>query len=676
MRIYLILNNFLMALVITSQSSFGAANVTNIAYTAMTETGSVQILDNSLDVDVSLRTPTDSLISFRSERELQENDSDTTTWKIPHLVLKRNGVLTPGFERTLVVSVNRLSIPRSGLFLDLRIETEHSDPDFGGGKRNQIEIWHETQFVPYSSDHVQSVDFTITFNQAARPEERTIQTPTDYYAYRLAVINAQGEKLQEINGDYAFLLENQWIVPLPKVLEDSPGAAPHRLVLYYCDMIPFQRDTEDPFTRLKRHEVERYIQTELIPTMAHAFEMQTNGWELPWYREWTNYRMDEDPKMLSVALGEYKTWYHGTSLFRGNAMISIRVDGNFGEYSTLTDGIMSVFHHELFHNQQRNINLHFGANGNLSGQNEAWKIFSEGTAVLASAVGQPNVEFEPMIQPRSYVKRVKTFLGQEGLIGGGLNESYTEIPYHTALYWRFLYEHCGGLVNGREDPATGMEIIRHVLEILYEGKVVDINSSSDAASALPKIVDLALQKTPSCEFRTYEESLLRFSEAVFMLRMQNGRCTAAMEYRVCGFFDPHHLYPTPNAERYSISANSITLIQGSIPSSYGIDLLELNLDAAMNHKSLRILFESVSGMQDEFCVEVWQIQTLSNPSESGRVSVLVGEPSPIRTECGYAALEVGPVNRDEISGIGIVITRLDAHEHLDTGEYSLQILSE
>ena len=676
MRSHLILNNFLIALVITSQVSFGASNVSNTASTAMTETGSVQTLDNSLDVDVSLRTPTDSTITFKSDEEIRENNPDPTGWKIPHLVLKRNGVLMPGFERTLLVSVNHLSTPRSGLFLDLTIETQHDDPDLGRGKSNKIEIWHETQFVPYSSDQVRSVDFMITFNQTARPEERTIQTPTDYYAYRLLLINAQGEKLQEINGDYAFLLENQWMAPLPKVLEDSPGAAPDQLVLYYCDMIPFQRDMRYPLTRLKRHEVERYIQTELILAMVHAFETQTNLWEMPWYGEWINYRADEDPKSLSVALSEYGTWYHGAAPILGYETISIRVDGSFGEYANLTDGILSVFHHELFHNQQRNISLHFRGNGNLSGKDDAWKMFSEGTAVLASAVGQPNVEFEPVIQPRSYVKRVKAFLGEEGLIGGGLNESYTEIPYQTALYWRFLYEHCGGLVNGMEDPAAGMEVIRHVLEILYEGKVVDINSSSDAASALPKIVDLALQKTPSCEFRTYEESLLRFSEAVFLLRMQNGRCTAAIEYRVCGFFDPHHLYPTPNAEIYSIPANSDILIQGSIPSSYGIDLMEFNLDAAMNHKSLRIIFETASGMQDEFCIEVWQIQTLSNPSESGRVSVLVGEPRSIRTEGGYAALEIDPVNGDEISGIGIVITRLDTHEHLDTGEHSLQILSE
>jgi hypothetical protein len=668
MRSHLMINNFLIALAITSQTSIGAVSVSNTVSTGITETGLVQIPDHSSDVNVYLRTPIDSTISFR-----QENDPDSTTRKIPHLVLKRNGVLTPGFERTLLVSVNHLSIPKDGLFVDLTIETQHDDPDLSRGESNKIEIWHGIRFVPYTGDSVQSADFRITFNQKVRPERTTIQTPTDYYAYHLSLINAQGETLQESHEDYSFLLESQWTVPLPHVLEDSPEAAPHQLVLYYCDMFPFQRYKQDPRSQLERQEVERYIQTMLVPAMVHAFEIQTNVWELPWYREWTSSRADIDPKTLSVALGEYKTWYHGTSLFLGNAMISIRVDGAFGEYATLTDGILSVFHHELFHNQQRNISLHFRGSGNLSGKDDAWKMFSEGTAVLASAVGQPNVELEPMKWPRSYVQRVKAFLGEDGLIGGGLNESYTEIPYHTAIYWRFLYEHCGGLVNGSENPAAGMQVIRHVLEILYQGTVVDINSSPDAARALPEIMDLALQETPSCEFRTYDQSLLRFSEAVFLLRMQNGRCTATMEDRDCGFFDPHHLYATPNAEIYSITTNAETSIQGSIPSSYGIDLMEFNLDGGFNHKVHRILVETSSGMQDQFCMEVLQIESLKPSSESDRTSIPIEEPRSICTQNGYAALEIDPANMDNISGIGIILTRLDTHERLDSGEYSLQV---
>src|SRR5690606_20068406 len=99
---------------------------------------------------------------------------------------------------------------------------------------------------------------------------------------------------------------------------------------------------------------------------------QSDVWGFPWYAEWSNFREDEDPKTLSVALGEYGMWFHGAPASLGHAMISIRVDGAFGEYRNLTEGILSVFQHELFHNQQRNISLHFGSYGNLLGKEGAW----------------------------------------------------------------------------------------------------------------------------------------------------------------------------------------------------------------------------------------------------------------------------------------------------------------
>src|SRR5689334_3140162 len=105
MNRYLMLNNFLIALAITSQSSFSTADAYNTASTVLTEKKSIRSLENSSDVSVSLKTPINSTISFR-----QENDPDSTAREIPHLVLKRNGVLTPGIERTLLISVNHLSI--------------------------------------------------------------------------------------------------------------------------------------------------------------------------------------------------------------------------------------------------------------------------------------------------------------------------------------------------------------------------------------------------------------------------------------------------------------------------------------------------------------------------------------------------------------------------------------
>jgi hypothetical protein len=90
-------------------------------------------------------------------------------------------------------------------------------------------------------------------------------------------------------------------------------------------------------------------------------------------------------------------------------------------------------------------------------------------------------------------------------------------PHHAALYWRFLYERCGGMKAGLEDPAAGMGIIRRALNVLYSKEIVDIHTSSDLVSELPAVMDQALAGS-ACPFETYEESLAAFTQAVYDLR--------------------------------------------------------------------------------------------------------------------------------------------------------------
>jgi hypothetical protein len=361
----------------------------------------------------------------------------------------------------------------------------------------------------------------------------------------------------------------------------------------------------------------------------------------------------------------------------GHALISIRVDGSFREYSNITDGILSVFHHELFHNQQRNISLHFGEKGNIAGKDDAWKLFTEGTATLASFVGQPAVQFEPAMQMRTYLKRANTFIGSEGSFIGELNKSYQEIPYHFAIYWRFLYESCGGLKNGIEDPATGMQVIRHTLEALYKGEVVNVSSSTDVTDALPRILDIALKTTPSCAFRTYDESLIHFARAIYLLRLEDGRCPSPNYSTYCGFYDPYRLYQTPRAEDYLIQADSTTQINGSIPASYGIDLIEIQLDPSAEGKALKLKFKSISDPENEFNVEVWEIKELQNEDEAEHYAVQTEKPNSMRTENGSLTMEIGNLSVNDFNSLGLIITRMDSHEtREESGRYLLQALVE
>jgi hypothetical protein len=102
--------------------------------------------------------------------------------------------------------------------------------------------------------------------------------------------------------------------------------------------------------------------------------------------------------------------------------------------------------------------------------------------------------------------------------------------------------------------------------------------------------------------------------------------------------------------------------------------MELNLDGPINHRSLKILFDAGYGKQDQFCLEVWQIKTLDDNPDSGSAATRIGPPGSVCAEGGVATLEINPASMDEISSLGIVVTRLDAHERSDPGNYSLRIL--
>lgn len=674
MRTILFLNNLFLIFAVLGSTGNPAATT---AAKAMSQRDQVNSALPSLKV--TLKATNNATILFKAKNGKEVTAPATQVRKIPHLVLNRNGVLTPGFERTLLLSLENLAVPKSGLYARLIIETQHSDPDLGRKNTNKVQLWKETKFIPYSVEpqRLVSVDFNIAFQGFLKREQKSIQTPTDYYSYQITLLDSQGNTLQEISEEYAFLMENQWRVPLPKVLEASPNAAPNELLIYYYDMIPFQADLRDPDTQIPRQDVGRYIQTELIPAMVDAFETQTNLWQLPWYEEWSNYRTDEDPKTLSVALGEYSTWFHGSAPSLGHALISIRVDGSFREYSNITDGILSVFHHELFHNQQRNISLHFGDKGNIAGNDQAWKLFTEGTATLASFVGQPTVQFEPAIRMRTYLKRANTFIGSDGGFIGNLNKNYQEIPYHLAIYWRFLYESCGGIKNGIEDPATGMQVIRHTLETLYKGEVVNVSSSTDVTEALPRILDIALKATPSCTFRTYDESLIHFARAIYLLRLEDGRCSTPNDSTYCGFYDPYKLYQTPHAEDYLIQADSTTQINGSISRSYGIDLIELELDPSTEGKTLKLIFKNISNPENEFNVELWKIKTLQSESAPESYLAQTDEPKSTRTENGYLTMEIANLSVNDFNGLGLIITRMDSYEDTEaSGRYLIQLLVE
>jgi hypothetical protein len=441
---------------------------------------------------------------------------------LPHLVLYRNGELTNPDERTVIVEVSGIEVPPPGITVTLALETLHEDPDQGGIDRSRISVLRESKWIP-NSETITHTDITVTFVHefSARVVSGAVSvpTPTDYFRYDIFVTDNDHpitNPVHTFSDDFGFLMENQWIASLPEVQEEAEGAAPDELVVYYCDMFPFQDDTLDRSTWVLRESVQGYVESTLGPAMVEAYRIQSDEWGFTWNQVWTSYRSGEDVERLSVALTDGRTWFHGMAPSIGHAGISLKVKaGQYltrANYDNLTDKLMSVFQHELFHNLQRNIELHNGGNGDLDGKDGTWKYFSEGTAVLASSVGKAGLSFS------HHSGAVKTTFNVDTFRVADIQKHQAETNHdHAALYWRFLYEQCGGMKNGVEDTGAGMSIIKRILDVLYSKEIVDIHTSSDLAAGMPAVMDQAL-KDSTCPFNTYEESLLAFTQAINALQ--------------------------------------------------------------------------------------------------------------------------------------------------------------
>jgi len=219
-----------------------------------------------------------------------------------------------------------------------------------------------------------------------------------------------------------------------------------------------------------------------------------------------------------------------------------------------------------------------------------------------------------------------------------------------------------------------MEVIRLTLETLYKGEVVNVSSSEDVTTALPRIVDAALQVTPTCPFHTYDESLIHFARAIYLLRLKDGRCSTSNQSTYCGFYDPQRLYQSPPAEDYLIQTDSTTQINGSIATNYGIDLIELGLDPSAEGKALKLSFKNISDPESKFNVQLWKVKTLQSEAEPESYSAQMGEPESIQTENGYLTIEIDNLNVNEVSKLGLIITRTDSFESKEgTGGYFLQV---
>lgn len=184
----------------------------------------------------------------------------------------------------------------------------------------------------------------------------------------------------------------------------------------------------------------------------------------------------------------------------------------------------------------------------------------------------------------------------------------------------------------------------------------------------PRILDVALYKTPNCPFRSYDESLVRFTRAIYQLTADGGRCSSTSTPSQCGFFDPNNLYSVPDEEKYTITHDGKSYIDGSIRSSFGLDLIELSLSPSLHGKSLRIIFENGSDPHHTYSVELW-----SQPENKDDVSNLLISKQ-IQLE---GPVEIDELSLEQIQSLDLVITRMDTYENTSQpGQYTIQVIVE
>jgi len=219
-----------------------------------------------------------------------------------------------------------------------------------------------------------------------------------------------------------------------------------------------------------------------------------------------------------------------------------------------------------------------------------------------------------------------------------------------------------------------MEVIRRALTIRYAGDVVDIGASTDLVGALPEIMDRALSGS-SCPFQTHAESLAAFARAIYALQLDGGRCASPRSPSGCGLYDPQNRYFDPPVSTVGYSEASQGYA-GQIPSSFGVDLVDVILDPSLNGQPLEIEFHSDSGSAAAFIVQVWEVRSLGEGTNPRALATGVAGPHTLASEGpdGELSTVIAAADRTGPNVLGLIITRIDEDERVDReGAYTVVV---
>ena len=627
-------------------------------------TAAAQAPASQQPLSIDLTAASGTTIEFRTQNGQTIGDIPPEIKQVPHLVLLRNGELTAPDERTITLEARVPEVPVGGITLTLAIETQHNDPDSGTDSA-RIQVWQTSRRVANPGSHpLRDVTetFAVTFGPSIAADGATIPTPTDYFR-ALVTIDGADTQHGHLSENHAFLMETEVITDLAGLAEATPGAAPDALIVRFCDMVPFRHTGPSGLEQLRRSEIPAYVRNTLVPQMVEAVRVETNVWGFPWHEAWRAF-FPKDGENLCVSLGDGETWYHGLSPQDAHAGIAFNVGRDIAgtTYESLTDQLVSGFYHELFHNLQRDLALHHGGHGDVAGVEGIWHFFYEGSAAAAASVGMPHLELVVQDGVGHYLLNANRYIAGETPTRG-LNAGISETGlYASAPYWRFLAEQCGGT-----------QVIREALIELYSGDIVDIRSETDAAAAVPEVLDRAVNAA-RCPFTSFEESQIAFAQAVYSLRLSQGRCETPTDAGCRGLFDPHGRYAAPPATSITFTGEPVTFSPAmqpepaGIPSSFGIDYIEINLDQAATGRSVTIEINGEPGAATELSALVWTMAV------DGSETTSTGDAMHMSVEDGRLVITTPTLDWRAVQRLALVLVRTDGQETADpVGAYTVRI---
>jgi hypothetical protein len=581
------------------------------------------------DVRVTLSAP-------RSTTSWDQRDSSQQKFELPLLTLHRERHATPEMDRTLEVKL----------------------VDLAGGTPIWVEIVSQHVDVSTGEQHRETRSFA-TPNRPCTPDEPcTLQwtldaatMPSDFYYLHVKdrAGNALWEKPYPERPDFVTL--DTWDV----------GLDDYTARIYYATLFPFARGRDDLDNRLSPAAVTDFVEGQFAPIIQDTWQVQIGEWGFghPLHPDW-----DQD-KVIEIvvnappfALFDGEGTYVETSTLKGNRpYLERRVWwrsslNNFAAYETLGDAYRAGLAHEFFHLMQWNVQL-----GGERPMDSWLNVFVEAQAQAAVSIQYPELELGQdgrLARHNEYARAANRFLAER------LNSSYRDLDAHpterydAALYWRFLYE-------SFNDTA----IFRVALEEMAA------HYDADILRGMETVMDRALARTGG-PFHTSAESLVAFARANYALRLENGRCTTS-DLTECGslYYDPDQIYVDPPLEAVLDYDGARMTYNGALPSSYGMDFIDVRLDPTTRDQALTIRFQG-EGEVARFNVQVWKV----GPG-AWKPRAVTEQPEIVPDNPDGAHVYVIPsLDTEAYDRLALIITRLDAEEMADpVGDYRVTLES-